>query len=104
MAALQPGQIAAQLDSAQIDGDRARGLMAMLVNDLETAQADFHDTGAQGPLAEGLDGLMSHALHILEPLTHDGKATDLLLAGEIRCAGMEVWFAREKMIAGLKGE
>ena len=104
MAALQPGQIAEQLDSAKIDGDRARGLMAMLVSDLETAQADFRDTGAQGPLSEGLDALMTDALAVLEPLTHDGGATDLMLAGEIRCAGMAVWFAREQMIAVLKGE
>lgn len=103
MAAVQPGKIAEQLDMAQIDGDRARGLMAMLVSDLETAQADFRDTGAQGALSEQLDALMTDALGALEPLTEDGGQMDLMLAGEIRCAGMEVWFAREAMIDQLKG-
>lgn len=104
MAAVQPGRIAGQLDSAEIDGDRARGLVAMLVSDLETAQADFRDTGAQGALSERLDGLMSEAIDMLEPLTEDGGERNLMLAGEIRCAGMAVWFAREEMIAALKGE
>lgn len=102
MAAVQPGKIAEQLDTAQIDGDRARGLVAMLVSDLETAQADFRDTGAQGTLSEQLDALMTDALSALEPLTEDGGQMDLMLAGEIRCAGMEVWFAREAMIDRLR--
>lgn len=101
MAAVQPGRIAAQLDSAEIDGDRARGLVAMLVSDLETAQADFRDTGAQGALSEQLDALMTDALEALEHLTRDGGEMDLMLAGEIRCAGMTVWFARESMIEQL---
>ena len=104
MAAVQPGRIAAQLDSAEIDGDRARGLVAMLVSDLETAQADFRDTGAQGVLSESLDALMTGALDALEKLTYDGGEMDLLLAGEIRCAGMSVWFKREEMIERLLAE
>jgi len=104
MAAVQPGRIAEQLDSAEIDADRARGLAAMLVSDLEMAQADFRDTGAQGVLSERLDGLMSGAIDVLEPLTQDGGETNLTLAGEIRCAGMAVWFAREEMITALKRE
>lgn len=104
MAALQPGRIAAQLDQAEINGSRARGLMAMLVSDLETAQADFRDTSAQGALAEALDALITDALAVLEPLTQDAGQPDLMLAGEMRCAGMKVWFAREQMIARLKGK
>ena len=102
MAAVQPGRIAAQLDRAEIDGDRARGLMAMLVSDLEMAQADFRDTGARGALPEQLDALMTDALRVLEHLTQDRGQMDLMLAGEIRCAGMTVWFAREEMVQQLK--
>jgi penicillin-binding protein 2 len=76
----------------------------ILVSDLETAQADFRDTSAQGALAEALDALITDALAVLEPLTQDAGQPDLMLAGEMRCAGMKVWFAREQMIARLKGK
>lgn len=101
MAALQPGRIAQQLDAGEIDGDRARGLVAMLVRDAETAQADFRDAGAQGALSEGLDALLERAIDALTPLTEDAAADDVRLAGEVRCAGMAVWFAREALIAQL---
>ena len=99
MAVIQPENIAQQLDAAKIDSDRARGLVAMLVRDLETAQADFRDTGAQGGLSEPLEALMTEAIAALEPLTQTRVGSDLTLAGQIRCAGISVFFQREAMLS-----
>lgn len=94
MAGTQPEAIARRMDAGEIDADRARGLVAMLVSDVETAQADFGDTGAQGALSEQLDGALSGAIAALEPLTRDDGQTALTLAGQIRNAGMKIWFSR----------
>ena len=101
MASTQPEAIARQLDAGEIDADRARGLVAMLVSDMEAAQADFADAGAQGLLSERLDAALSEAIAALEPLTRDdGQTTDLVLSGRIRCAGMKIWFSRAE-VAGI---
>ena len=101
MASTQPEALARQLDAGEIDADRARGLVAMLVSDMEAAQADFADAGAQGLLSERLDAALSEAIAALEPLTRDdGQTTDLVLSGRIRCAGMKIWFSRAE-VAGI---
>lgn len=94
MASTQPEVIARQMDSGEINADRARGLVAMLVSDVESAQADFSDAGARGLLSERLDGALTEAIDALEPLARDDGQTDLVLAGQIRCAGMKIWFSR----------
>ena len=97
-AALQPCRIAAQLDGGQISQAHARGLIAALSGDLEAAQADFRDTGAQGDFSAQLDALLSRAIAALRPLTQDAERTATALSGQMRCAGLNVWFAREEMI------
>lgn len=102
MAAVQPGKIAQQMEAAQMDAQRARSLAAMLVSDLETAQADLRDAGGQRTICGALDDLMTDAIAALEPLTrHDGRP-DVMLPAEMRCAGMAVRFSREDMIRALQ--
>jgi hypothetical protein len=97
MAAVQPGRIAMQLDAGEIDAEYARGLMAMLVRDLETAQQNFAEAEPSGLPAEALNGLMRHAVAALQPLTADSVPA-AQLTGRMRCAGLSVWFAREDWI------
>ena len=73
----------------------------MLVSDMEAAQADFADAGAQGLLSERLDAALSEAIAALEPMTRDdGQTTDLVLSGRIRCAGIQIWLSRAE-VAGI---
>ena len=101
MAAVQPGRIAMQLDAGEIDAEYARGLMAMLVSDLETAQQNFAEAEPSGLPAEALNGLMRRAVAALQPLTADSVPA-AQLTGRMRCAGLSVWFAREDWIQSMK--
>ena len=101
MAALQPGRIAQQMDAGDIDAAFARGLMAMLVSDLETAQNAFATAAPAGTHVDAFNHLMREAIAALQPLTEDALS-DTLLTGRMRCAGMHVWFSREALIAQIQ--
>ena len=104
MAAVQPGRIAAQMDSGTMTADRARGMMAMLLADVQAARTDFAGTEAAAPLGPALIQLLDETEKALVPLTKISPATDLMLAGEMRCAGMGVYFVREEMMERVGGQ